>query len=108
MIYYQIVSHHLHLSRFTKILHGLETKELPLTIVPPGKVDEMSREEPETCFCQPPDSEAAQLYSRDRAETLVEPPAPKFTNITEVLFGWIFKLRKFIFNSIACSFIIMV
>ena len=76
-----ITPHH---PRFTRILYGLETQHLPLTIVPPGKIDELSRQEPEPCFCQPPESESSQHFIRERAETLVEPPSPKFTNITEV------------------------
>lgn len=69
--------------RFTKIFYGLETQHVPLTIVPLGLAADLNNQDQLACFCNPPDSEAIQNH-RDRAETLVEPPSPKFSDISEV------------------------
>ena len=60
----------------------MEHKYSQLRIVPAGKISEMKLSDSYSpCFCEAPQSNS---LTRDRAETLVETPAPKFLNIHEV------------------------
>ena len=69
--------------RFSQLLHKLERNYVSLRIIPPGKISDMKMSEDHTsCFCEKNISTSTQL--RNRAETLVDTPAPKFHNIHEV------------------------
>ena len=70
--------------RFAQILYSLESKYQPLTVVPPGTVDKLMTMGSSPCFCSPSHTEKPLSPTRDRAETIVEPPPPTFTDITQV------------------------
>jgi len=69
-------------SKFSQLLHTMEHKYSQLRIVPAGKISEMKLSDSYSpCFCEAPSSNS---LTRERAETLVETPAPKFLNIHEI------------------------
>ena len=71
--------------RFVQILYSLETEHQSLTVVPPGTVDKLLTLEMEPCFCEPSYTNTSHSPGRDRAETIVEPPPPIFTFISQVI-----------------------